>query len=114
MRQSGWVAAKLGVTDLPQTVAELDATIADYRSELAISPAALEAADLLLSDPPLTGPARLGYELLAAGAVSILPAWARAELGLQRRAARERLLARPLARSALSVIRWGLAGGASV
>ena len=114
VRQSGWVAEKLGVLDPPQTVAELDACLKRFRPELEISPAAREAADLLLRDPPLTGPARLGYRLLAAGACSILPGWARAELALPDPLGTGRLVARPIARSGLSVIRWGLAGGDAV
>lgn len=112
--QSGWVAAKLGVIDPPGTVAELRTCMAAYRPELMISASAEETAELLLKDPPISGPARVGYGLIAAGAVSILPRWAQSELGLDRRVAREKFLARPLAGSALSVIRWGLAGVGSV
>src|SRR5215210_3040121 len=76
VRQTGFVAARLGVVDPPQTVAELDEVLAGYRPELRFSAAAKDAADLLLKDPPLTGPSRLGYAVLAAGAVSTLPNWA--------------------------------------
>ena len=114
VRQSGWVAEKLGVLDPPQTVAELDVCLNRFRPELEISPAAKEAADLLLRDPPLTGPARLGYRVLAAGACSILPRWALNELALPDPLGTGRLVARPIARSGLSVIRWGLAGGDAV
>ena len=112
--QSGFISAKLGVVDPPQTVAELDAVMAGYRPELGISPAAREAAELLLKDPPLTGPARAGYALLAAGAVSILPAWARAALSLPSLPTLDRLVARPLTRTVLGTIRWALAGEGSV
>jgi uncharacterized protein (DUF2236 family) len=114
VRQSGWIAEKLGVLDAPQTVAELDDCLEQFRPELQISPAAQEAADLLLRDPPLTGPARLAYRVLAAGALSILPSWALTELALPDPLRTGRLVARPIARSGLSVIRWGLAGGDAV
>ncbi len=114
VRQSGWVAEKLGVLDPPQTVAELEDCLSRFRPELRISSAAREAADLLLRDPPLTGPARLGYRVLAAGACSILPGWALTELALPDPLGTGRLVARPIARSGLSVIRWGLAGGDAV
>jgi uncharacterized protein (DUF2236 family) len=110
VRQSGFVAEKLGVVDPPRTVAEVDRLIADYRPELKLTPAASEAAELLLKDPPLAWPQKLGYALLAAGAISILPPWARAMLLLPTLPATDRLIARPLTRSALGTIRWALAG----
>jgi uncharacterized protein (DUF2236 family) len=110
VRQCAFVAAKLGVVDPPQTVAELDDALACYRPELGLSPAAKQAAEMLLKDPPLTGPQRLGYAVLAAGAVSTLPAWARAILLLPTLPAGDRLIIRPLTRTALGTIRWALAG----
>ena len=110
VRQSGFVAEQLGVVDPPQTVAEVDRLIGDYRPELKRTPAATEAADLLLKDPPLAGPHKLGYALLAAGAVSTLPPWARAMLLLPTLPSTDRLIARPLTRSALGTLRWALAG----
>ena len=110
VRQSGFVAEQLGVVDPPQTVAEVDQLVADYRPELKLTPAASEAAELLLKDPPLPGPQKLGYALLAGGAISILPPWARAMLLLPTLPATDRLIARPLTRSALHTIRWALAG----
>ena len=107
VRQSGFVAEQLGVVDPPRTVAEVDQLLAEYRPELELTPAASEAAALLLKDPPLAGPQKLGYALLAAGAVSTLPSWARAMMLLP---STDRLLARPITRSALSTIRWALAG----
>jgi uncharacterized protein (DUF2236 family) len=110
VQQSGFVAEQLGVVDPPQTVAEVDQLMAEYRPELKLTPAASEAAELLLKDPPLAGPQKLGYALLAAGAVSSLPAWARAMLLLPTLPATDRLIARPLTRTALGTIRWALAG----
>ena len=110
VRQSGFVAEQLGVVDPPQTVADVERLLADYRPELKLTPAASEAAELLLKDPPLSGPQKLGYALLAAGAVSLLRPWARAMLLLPTLPATDRLVARPLTRSALGTIRWALAG----
>jgi uncharacterized protein (DUF2236 family) len=110
VRQCGFVSEKLGVVDPPQTVAELHELIESYRPELRSSPAARDATDMLLKDPPLSGPGRLGYSVLAAGAISILPPWARAELSLPTLPVVDRLMARPLARSALSTLRWALTG----
>ena len=113
VRQSGFISEKLGVVDPPQTVPELQELLESYRPALAISAAAREAADLLLKDPPLSGPGRLGYAVLAAGAISILPPWARMELSLPTMPVVDRLVARPLARSALSTLRWALTGDAA-
>jgi uncharacterized protein (DUF2236 family) len=110
VRQTGSVAARLGVVDPPQTRAELAQVLEDFRPELGGSIQAKEAADLLLRDPPLPGPAKVGYAALAAGAVSILPAWVRSELRVPTLPVTDRLVARPLARSALGAIRWALAG----
>jgi uncharacterized protein (DUF2236 family) len=109
VRQSGTVVERLGVVDPPQTWAENQALLAAYRPELKTSPAAREAAQLLLRDPPLTGPSRLGYGVLAAGAISTLPPWVRATLLLPTLPTADRLLVRPVARSALATLRWALA-----
>ncbi len=110
VRQTGFVAAQLGVVDPPQSRAELDAVLSTFRPELQGSAAAQEAADLLLRDPPLPGPARIGYAALAAGAVSLLPPWIRTELRLPTLPLADRLVARPLAGSAVRAIRWALGG----
>jgi uncharacterized protein (DUF2236 family) len=108
--QTGFVAGQLGVVDPPQTRAELDALLRGFRPELSGSEQAQEAAELLLRDPPLPGPAKLGYAALAVGAVSLLPPWVRTELRLPTLPVTDRLIARPLARSAVTAIRWALAG----
>jgi uncharacterized protein (DUF2236 family) len=53
---------------------------------------------------------RVGYAALAAGAVSLLPPWARAELGVPTLPITDRLVARPLAQTMSSTIRWALSG----
>jgi uncharacterized protein (DUF2236 family) len=108
--QLGSVAARLGVVDPPQTVAELDDAIAAYRPVLRWSTWATEAAELLIRRPALPPLARPGYAMLAAGAVASLPPWARAELRLPTLPIGDRVLARPAARAALATIRWALSG----
>ncbi len=107
--QSGEVAARLGVVDAPQTWAENRALLAAYRPELKSTPAARDVAQMLLRNPPLTGPSKLGYAVLAAGAVSTLPPWVRATLLLPTLPATDRLVTRPLARSAMLTLRWAMA-----
>lgn len=76
------VAAALGVVDPPRSQAELGARLAAYRPELRSTPQARQAARYLLLVPPLPWPARGPYTVLAASAVGLLPAWARAPLRL--------------------------------
>lgn len=106
--QTAVPARLLGVPDPPESVAELAAQLAAFRPELEAGPAARDTASFLLSDPPLPLAARPGYWCLAAGAVSLLPPWARAELGLPS----GRLIdtfGRPLGRFSAGVVRWSLA-----
>ena len=87
---------------------ELTDVMESYRPELCGSGHARRASNLLLIQPPFAGLARAGYHMLAAGAVSTLPAWARVELRLPTLPVTERVVMRPLARSAMQVLRWAL------
>jgi uncharacterized protein (DUF2236 family) len=107
VRQVGSIAARLGVLDPPNTVDELRTILDSYRPELRGSGPARQASHLLVH-PPVTGMARAGYYLLAASAVSTLPAWARTELRLPALPITELALIRPLGRSALHTLRWAL------
>lgn len=106
--QAGRAAAALGVIDPPQTYAELSATIERYRPELAATQDAAEAAHILLAEPPIPLVIRPGYLSIAAGAIRLLPAWARDLLDL---GALDRLPA-PVAgiagRVSTGLIRWML------
>lgn len=106
--QTGLVAAKLGVIDPPQTHAELQKSLQVYRPELGGSPLAWDAAKFLLLNPPLPLPARPGYGMLAAAAVSSLPAWARRELRLPRIPLLDRAVADPMGKVATATIRWAM------
>ena len=108
--QAAVPARLLGVLDPPETVAGLAEQLAGYRSELQGTPAAKEAARFLLFEPPLPFLARPGYGTLAAGAVSLLPSWARSalELGVPNGVAE--FVGRPLGRFSVEVVRWAMAG----
>lgn len=80
VEQTTVAASRLGATDLPHTVAELEARLAAYRPELESTPAAREATRFLLLNPPLPLLLRPGYGLLASGGVALLPGWARRAL----------------------------------
>ncbi|WP_425309697.1 oxygenase MpaB family protein [Ammonicoccus fulvus] len=107
--QAGVLAAELGATDMPTTVAQLDAALTAYRPHLVATPAAREAADFLLKEPPLPLAARGGYALLAAGAVALLPDWAREALDLPLSPMAMRL-GEGAGKSATAMVAWGLAG----
>ncbi|AKT52446.1 oxygenase MpaB family protein [Arsenicicoccus sp. oral taxon 190] len=101
--QTAVSATLLGATGLPGTVRELDETLASYRPELRATLAARDAADFLLREPPLPRAARPGYQLLARGAVDLLPGWARDELQLERP-----VLAAAAGGVGTRLVRWGL------
>ncbi|MEP6981257.1 MAG: oxygenase MpaB family protein [Nakamurella sp.] len=106
--QTGLVAAKLGVIDPPQTHVGLQKALQVYRPELGASPLAWDAAKLLLLEPPLPLAARPGYGMLAAAAVSTMPAWARRELRLPRVPLLDWAVGEPLGKIATSTIRWAM------
>jgi uncharacterized protein (DUF2236 family) len=102
------IGAELGVPDPPRTEAELTARIASYRSELAGTAQAREAARFLLLTPPLPAIARPPYAVLAAAAVSLLPGWARRPLLLPRLPVTEAALVRPAGHAMVHAIRWAI------
>ncbi|MGF0115024.1 oxygenase MpaB family protein [Promicromonospora sp. Marseille-Q5078] len=104
------VARALGAVVVPETVADLRETIDAYRPELEASTAALDTARFLLREPPLPLPARPPYGLLAAGAVSSLPPWARDALHLERGLGGRlrRALGGPAGALATRTVRWGM------
>lgn len=113
VRQAAWTGEALGIPRAPQTVAELQEALESYRPELALTAAARDAADFLLREPPLPAIARPGYWMLAAGAVDMLPDYARslfgrAVHGLPGRLG-DRLVLRPLGRFGTAAVSWALA-----
>lgn len=109
--QTGLVAERLGVPDPPRTRAALIAVIDGYRPELTRGPGSDDVVDLLLRRPPIPGPSGIGYRALAAGAVAVLPRWARLQLGLP---GSDRLPARAAADRLTRILRWALAGDTAV
>lgn len=108
--QMAEIAVRLGVLDPPRTTVELEDQLAAFRPTLGITEAARETTDMLLHHPPIGRAERLGYAVLAAGAVSLLPAWARAELSLPTLPLTDRLITRRVTRVALRTLRWALSG----
>ncbi|MFE9132957.1 oxygenase MpaB family protein [Streptomyces sp. NPDC007355] len=100
------VARRLGVESPPGSRAGLAARLAEYRPELRATPASRAAARFLLSEPPLPALARLPYAFLAAAAVELLPAWARAYLDPPAVTRLMLPLGRPGGRAITTGLRW--------
>ena len=107
--QSAHVAGLLGASDLPSTVAGLDAALTAYRPELEATDAARDAARFLLLNPPLPWAARPGYGLIATGGVAVLPGWARRALRLHLLGPTH-AVASGVGRLGTRAVRWAMAG----
>ncbi|ANS80657.1 hypothetical protein SGUI_3261 [Serinicoccus hydrothermalis] len=112
--QAAWAADQLGVLDPPRTVRDLEESLTAYRPELKATEGARDVARFLLAEPPLPWAARPGFWLLAAGAVQMLPGYARDLLGLRppeplRRLERPALaVLDPLGRLGTAAVGWAL------
>ncbi len=100
------VATALGVPEPPRNQQELRDRIDVYRPELRGTPAARDAARFLLLTPPLALAARPAYGMLAATAVAMLPAWARAPLLLPYVPPLEATVTRVAGRMLIGGLRW--------
>jgi uncharacterized protein (DUF2236 family) len=109
IRQSGTIAARLGVQDPPASVAGLAMRLEEFRPELASTPASRDVARFLLLNPPLPLAARPGYGMLVAGAVATLPGWARRELWLPPRFVGWDWPGLRLGAVGAGVVRWAMA-----
>lgn len=101
--QIGRVDARLGFENPPTTAAELNAALEAYRPDLEATAAAHETVQFILHDPPMGQPLKAVYGTLSAGAVAIIPSWARELLHL-----RVRPLAMATARRTVATMRWSI------
>ena len=104
------IASALGVPNPPTTEAELRKQLADFRSELKSTKEARDAARYLIIQPTLEFPARAAYSLIAAAAVSLLPAWSRFPLRLPYLPLTEFAVAQPLGDVITRTFRWAIDG----
>ena len=100
------VGRRLGVVDPPVTVAELREQLEAYRPELAATPAARDAARVILLRPPVPWVALAPYSALTGAAVALLPRWARRPLRLPYVPPVEATLTRMSGHAITSAIRW--------
>ncbi|WP_328744259.1 DUF2236 domain-containing protein [Streptomyces sp. NBC_00285] len=105
------VAEALGVIEPPRNRRELSQLLTAYRPELHATPEARAAARFLLLRPPLPLAVRPFYGGLAAGAVALLPSWARGMLWLPRLPLVDDLAVRPAGRALTRTIRWAMTSG---
>jgi uncharacterized protein (DUF2236 family) len=75
--QAATVALRLGASRAPRTVAELRSDIDEFRPQLRATPGAFSVMRFVLLSAPVPLLARPAYALLAAGALDLLPPWAR-------------------------------------
>ncbi|MDQ1733172.1 MAG: hypothetical protein QOK10_3331 [Pseudonocardiales bacterium] len=100
------VARALGVVDPPTDEAQLRERLAAFRPELRSTAEAREAARFMLLRPPLPWAVRPAYGVLAAGAVGLLPRWARWPLRLPYLPVAEATVGRLSGEGIVRSIRW--------
>ena len=108
VRQLGTVATKLGATDVPNTVSELDAQIEAFRPELYSTPAARAVSRYLVLTPPLPIAQRPVYGAIASAAVALLPKWSRLPLRLPYLPFTEKMLVKPGGLVITKALRWAV------
>lgn len=99
------IARRLGSEAPPETVNDLNACIDDFRSECAADSQTRDALRFLLF-PPVPLWLRGSYGILTAGAVTLLPRWARQQLWLPVPPFVDPLAVRPAAVVMTKVIGW--------
>jgi uncharacterized protein (DUF2236 family) len=105
---SAVIARALGVLDPPTTETALREQLRAFRPELAGSREARDAARYLLIQPPLPVAGRAGYGLIAAAAVSLMPAWTRWPLRLPWFPISEATLGRAVGETVTRTLRWAI------
>ena len=81
-RQFALVARKLHADPVPETKADAEALLREFRAELKGTPEAREVARFVLNQRPKGTPPGL-QQLLSAASIDLLPPYARQELGLR-------------------------------
>ncbi|MGH8981082.1 MAG: oxygenase MpaB family protein [Acidimicrobiales bacterium] len=106
--ETAGVARALGARAVPVTRDEVDAYFECVQPELHAGRQALDARDFLLRGVATRPVDRLLYASIVAGALSIVPRWARSELGIDAHPLADDLVVAPAGRSLCAVLRWGL------
>lgn len=109
--QTAYIARALGAVDVPETVAELEQVLADYRPDLEGTAAARRAARFILIHPPVPLTLRAPYGLLSAAAVGMMPRWTRWPLRLPYLPLVEATAVRTSGMVITEGIRWAMGSG---
>jgi uncharacterized protein (DUF2236 family) len=107
--QTGEVARRLGVVDPPTTEADLHATVERFRPELRATDHARDAVAYLIREPELPLTALPPYWVLVAGAIGLMPKWARRPLALPTLPVAHDRVADLLGMAATRTVRWATA-----
>ncbi len=99
------VGEALGGVGLPVTFDQLQCQLQSYRHECELTDAAQRTIGFL-AEPPMPGPARLGYRVLFAASVDLLPTWARQIAGLTPTTPLDAVAVRPTAYGLARTIGW--------
>ena len=102
------VARALGAEGAPTTERELRAQLRAFRPELRGTREARLAARYLLARPPLPAAGRAPYAMIAAAAVSLMPAWTRWPLRLPWMPVSEATVGRALGDVVTRTLRWAI------
>jgi uncharacterized protein (DUF2236 family) len=108
--QTADVAEALGAEGAPRSERQMRDQITEFRAELRGTPEAREAARFVLVSAPVPAVARLGYGLLAAAAVGMMPWWSRWPLRLPYLPVAEATMVRGAGQAVTSAIRWATTG----
>ncbi len=103
-RQFAVIARKLGCDPVPETKADAETLMRQFRPQLRSSAEAIEVADLVLNQKPEGAPPAV-QKILGTAAVDLLPSFARPMLELKRPGL-ERLPVRIAAASVGRTLRW--------
>jgi uncharacterized protein (DUF2236 family) len=104
------IGEALGATDVPHSVADVEAYFDAVRPDLRATPAALATAHDLIRPRSRDPIQRAAFEVMTRAAVGMLPGWARDMLHLQRRALVEDQAAQVGATAVAVTLRWALGG----
>jgi uncharacterized protein (DUF2236 family) len=102
------IAERLGATAVPKSAAEVEAYFARVRPELRATEPAFDALRFLRHFGANL-PQRITIRILMNGAIGVLPAWARADLRIDRARAVHVLIDRPLMLAVAWILRWACA-----
>lgn len=106
------VGRRLGATEVPTNRQELASSLDSFRPELSFDAQAREAVRFLLV-PPVPLKWRGPYGIIGAGAIGLLPAWARWQLRLPLPPGADSLAIRPAAAVLTRGLGWVMSGQAA-